>query len=75
MDPAIYHDESQVASKFEQHHVSGFPQPPYSPDISLCDFCLFGLLKGIIKDREFHSHEVIEEAIPEAWDDLTFDDV
>jgi hypothetical protein len=35
----------------------------------------FGLLKGMIKDREFHSHEGIKEAIPVGWDDLTFDDV
>jgi hypothetical protein len=28
-----------------------------------------------MKDREFHSHEEIEEAITVAWDDLTFEDV
>jgi hypothetical protein len=32
-------------------------------------------LKGIIRDREFHSQEEIEEAIPAAWNDLTFEDV
>jgi hypothetical protein len=26
-------------------------------------------------DREFHSHEEIEEAITVAWNDLTFEDV
>jgi hypothetical protein len=33
------------------------------------------MLKGILKDREFHSHDEIEEAIPMAWNDLTFDEV
>jgi hypothetical protein len=28
-----------------------------------------------MKDREFHSHDKIEEAIPVAWNDLTFEDV
>jgi hypothetical protein len=28
-----------------------------------------------MKDREFHSHDEIEEAITMAWNDLTFEDV
>jgi hypothetical protein len=28
-----------------------------------------------MKDREFHSHEEIEEAILVAWNDLTVEDV
>jgi hypothetical protein len=28
-----------------------------------------------MKDREFHSHDDIEEAITVAWNDLTFEDV
>jgi hypothetical protein len=28
-----------------------------------------------MKDREFHSHDEIEEAITVAWTDLTFEDV
>jgi hypothetical protein len=33
------------------------------------------MLKGILKDREFHSHDEIEEAIIMTWSDLTFDEV
>jgi hypothetical protein len=33
------------------------------------------MLKGILKDREFHSHEEIEEKMRMAWNDLTFDEV
>jgi hypothetical protein len=64
-----------VAPKFEQHHIFRLPHPPYSPDISPCDFWLFALFKGMIKDREFHSHEEIEEAITVVWNDLKFEDV
>jgi hypothetical protein len=33
------------------------------------------MLTGILKDREFHSHDEIEEAITMTWNDLTFDEV
>jgi transposase len=75
MDNSACHNGSKVASKFEQHHIFRLPHPPYSPDISPCDFWLFGLLKGIMKDRKFHSHKTIKKAITVAWNDLTFEDV
>jgi hypothetical protein len=33
------------------------------------------MLKGILKNREFHSHDEIEEAITMAWNDVTFDEI
>jgi hypothetical protein len=33
------------------------------------------MLKGVLKNREFHSHDEIEEAIMMARNDLTFDEV
>jgi hypothetical protein len=33
------------------------------------------MLKGILKDQEFHSHDEIEEAITMAGNDFTFDEV
>jgi hypothetical protein len=33
------------------------------------------MLKGILKDREFHSHDEIEEAIKVAWSELIFNEV
>jgi hypothetical protein len=61
--------------KFDKHHIARLPHPLYSPDLSLCDFWLFGMLKGILKDRELHSYDEIEKAITMAWNDLTFDEV
>jgi hypothetical protein len=75
MDNSTCHNDSKVASKFEQHHIFQLPHFSCSPDISPCDFWLLGLLKGILKNRKFHSHEEIEEAITVAWNDLTFEDV
>jgi hypothetical protein len=54
MDDPMSHNESKVASKFKEHHLYRMPHPPYSPDLSPCDCWLFGLLKRILKDREFN---------------------
>jgi hypothetical protein len=50
-------------SKTKKKHLSRMPHPPYSPDISPCDFWLFGMLKQILGDREFFSSDEIEDAV------------
>jgi hypothetical protein len=74
-DNSICHNGSKVVSKFDKHHIARLPHPHYSPDLSPDNFWLFEMLKGILKDREFHSHDEIEQAITMAWNDLTFDAV
>jgi hypothetical protein len=32
-------------------------------------------MQGILNDREFHSVDKSEEAIPAVWDEFTFDEV
>jgi hypothetical protein len=51
------------------------PHQPYSPDISPCGFWLFGMLKQILRDREFSSSDEIEDVIAQIWNYLTFDGV
>jgi hypothetical protein len=75
MDNSMCHSASEVVSKFDKHHIARLLHLLYSPDLSPCDFWLFGMLKGILKDREFHSHDEIEETITMAWNDLTFNEV
>jgi histone-lysine N-methyltransferase SETMAR len=60
IDNSICHNGSKVVAKFDKIHIARLPHPPYSPDLSPCDFWLFGMLKGILKDREFHLHDEIE---------------
>jgi histone-lysine N-methyltransferase SETMAR len=71
---STFHHGLRLASKFEDHHVSRSLHSPYSLDISPCDFCLFGMLKRVLKDREFDSSDEIEEEITKIWDGLTFDE-
>ena len=40
-------------------------QPPYSPDLSLCDFVLFPKLKFYLKGCHFGMVENIEKAVTE----------
>jgi hypothetical protein len=59
----------------KKNHISRMPHPSHSPDISPCDFWRFGMLKQILRDREFSSSYESEDAIAQAWNDVTFDDV
>jgi hypothetical protein len=75
MDNSMGHNGPKVVPEFDKHHIARLPHSPYSPYLSPCDFWIFGMLKGILKDREFHSHDEIEDAMTMAWNDLTFDEV
>jgi hypothetical protein len=69
------HNGSKVASKFEKHYLSRLWHPRHSLKISVCDFWLSEMLKGVLKDREFNSNDEIEEVMTKAWDEFTFDEV
>jgi hypothetical protein len=53
--------EQRVNIKFK-HKVTVFPHPPYSPDLSPCDFCLFLRLKKGLKGRRHENIEAIQAA-------------
>jgi hypothetical protein len=77
MDNSMCYNGSKVPSKIKKNRISRMPHPhpSHSPDISPCDFWLFGILKQILRDREFSSIDEIEDAIAQTWNDLVFDDV
>jgi histone-lysine N-methyltransferase SETMAR len=37
--------------------------PPYSPDLSPCDYHMFGLLKGALGGQHFDSDEQVENFV------------
>jgi hypothetical protein len=75
MANAMCYSGSKVISKFEKHHVLRLLHPAYPSDISPCDFWLFGMLKGLLKDDEFNSSDEREEAITSVSDGLIFSEV
>jgi hypothetical protein len=46
------------------------PQPPYSPDLALCDFFLFQKVKSAVKGHHFESVEGIQRAVTQALNDI-----
>ena len=50
--------------------IKTVPQPPYSPDIAPCDFCLFPKLQGARYERI----EEMKEAVTKVIDTLTQED-
>jgi hypothetical protein len=54
------------------------PHPPYSPDLALCDFYLFGYIKHLLAGREFADRVEFQEAVMAILDDIekvTFGDM
>jgi transposase len=75
MDNSMCHNGAKITEKLEKRHIARPPYPPYSPDLSPCDFWLFGILKQKMKERGFQSEEQILAAITENWNELTSKDI
>jgi histone-lysine N-methyltransferase SETMAR len=75
MDNSMCHNGAKISEKLEKRHIARVPHPPYSPDLSLCDFWLFGILKQKMKEQVFQSEEQILAAVTESWNELTFEDI
>ena len=50
--------------------IKTLPQPPYSPDLGPCDFCLFPKLRGC----RYETTEEMKEAVTKVIDTLTQED-
>ena len=50
--------------------IKAVPQPPYSPDLAPCDFCLFPKLRGC----RYETIEEMKEAVAKVIDMLTKED-
>jgi transposase len=75
MDNSMSHNNAKITEKLEKRHIARAPHPPYSSDLSLCDFWSFGILEQKMKGRAFESEEELLAAITESWNALTFEDI
>jgi len=48
---------------FGRKNIPVVPQPPYSPDLSPCDFFLFPRLKNHLKERHFGTLNNIQKSV------------
>ena len=51
--------------------IKTVPQPPCSPELASCDFCLFPKLRGC---RRYEAIEEMKEAVMKVIDTLTQED-
>ena len=63
----LLHDDARpytvnlVRDKLQRFGWETLQHPPYSPDLSPCDFHIFGDQKKDIRGRRFHSDEEVQE--------------
>jgi len=62
-DNAPCHTAISVIEFLAKKGIAVVPQPPYSPDLSPCDFFLFQKLKFHLKGCHFGTVENIEKAV------------
>jgi histone-lysine N-methyltransferase SETMAR len=75
MDNSRCHNGKVATAEFERRKLARAEHPAYSPDLSPCDFWLFGLLKEKLKDRELQGISSLHRSITELWDAVTFEEV
>jgi histone-lysine N-methyltransferase SETMAR len=75
MDNSMCHNDCKVTDELANLKLDRVTHSPYSPDLSPCDFWLFGMLKYKIKDRVFQMVKEIMIAFHKIWEELTLDDL
>ena len=62
LDSAPAHNALGIREFLAKNNIAVLEQPPYSPDLTPCDFFLFPKLKKVIKRTTFQDSEVIKIA-------------
>jgi transposase len=62
-DNAHPHTARQTRNFIEASGMKQAPHPPYSPDLALSDFCLFGYLKDRLQGQHFEDEDQLFDAI------------
>ena len=66
-DNAPVHNSILVTNYLTKMDIKTVPQPPYSPDLAPCDFCLFPKLRGC----RYETIEETKEAVTKVIDMFT----
>ena len=65
-DNAPVHVSRVVKQTMSDLNIEPLQQPPYSPDLAICDFFLFPTVKDHLHGRKFESREELGTAITES---------
>ena len=72
-DNAPVHVTRVVKQTMSDLNIEPLQHPPYSPDLTICDFFLFPTVKDHLRGRKFESREKLGTAITEALRTVTHD--
>jgi hypothetical protein len=72
MNNLMCYNGPQVVDELHRLKIFRTPHPLYSPDISPCDFWMFGDFKRKLNDRHLQDPEEILTAFQELRDNITF---
>ena len=73
-DNALVFNSILVTDYLTKMGIKTVPQPPYSPDLAPCDFCLFPKLKEKLKGCRYETIEEMKEAVTKVICTLTQED-
>jgi histone-lysine N-methyltransferase SETMAR len=59
LDNCKVHNSARTTLQFEDFQVTRLPHPPYSPDISPCDFWFFGWSKEQMRGHKFQGADQV----------------
>ena len=74
-DNAPVHNSILVTDYLTKMGIKTVRHPPYSPDLALCDFCLFPKLKEKLKGCRYETIEEMKEAVTKVIDTITQEDL
>lgn len=70
-DNARPHSSKATQAFLTSRKIHMVPQPPYSPDLNLCDRFLFRKLKSLTNDYDFIGHEDVYSGVKRAMKLIT----
>lgn len=73
-DNAPCHTAFSITEFLTRKNIPVVPQPPYSPDLSPCDFFLFPKLKSCLKGHHFGTIENIKKNVTDQLKDIPVSD-
>ena len=73
-DNAPAHKSAVVTEYLKDHGLESLPHPPYSPDLSPCDFCLNPVIKNTLRGRRFESRHAVGSAVFQCTNSIAKED-
>jgi histone-lysine N-methyltransferase SETMAR len=64
------HNSTKTRKRLEEFQVARLPHPPYSPDISLRNFCFIRWSKDVIQGQRFLSPDHVRAFLLDLWQNV-----